>query len=191
MHPRVQVCLLPLSPPAMCSHCLAWASTGTASELTEKSWVSAMLVPFSSSPQNQDSPALAHVEEVPAEASALQLPLLSCTRDPLASPSQSPWAAGSQLGTSCHQCPSLCGTRTLHKEQWMAGDALWPPADQVLYKSDWTKSFVLLPHAMQSPRCSHCHLQTQLLPCARGATFREKPKLAWRNETATISCCLS
>lgn len=192
MHPRVQVCLLPTSPPAMFSHCLAWANTGTASELTEKSSVSAMLVPFSSSPGNQDSPALAQAEEVPAEASSPAIAFAELYKRPLGIAQPKPM--GSRF-SAWHQLPSmpqtvgpghftrsvlLLGLRKASREQkqqdqdtkqsckqrherfashsplplllpqypgtgdgshwqWMAGAAPWPSADQVLYKSDWTR----------------------------------------------------
>lgn len=61
--PRVQVYLLPPSPPATGSHRLAWANAGTVPQLTEKSWFSAMLVPHTSSPPSPDSPLLARAEE--------------------------------------------------------------------------------------------------------------------------------
>lgn len=211
MHPRVQVCLLPLSPPAMFSHCLAWANTGTASELTEKSSVSAMLVPFSSSPGNQDSPALAQAEEVPAEASSPAIAFAELYKRPLGIAQPKPM--GSRF-SAWHKLPSmpqtvgpghftrsvlLLGLRKASREQKQQDQDTKQSCKQrhmrdshliLLFLfffhstlglgmaatgSGWqelhhghllTKSctkvtgpgFVLLPCAMQSPRCSHCHL---------------------------------
>lgn len=151
---------MPAATPSSCHvlYCLVWADTGTASQLTEKSWVSAMLFPFSNAPWNQDSPALAYAEQVPAEASSPPaLALLSCTRDPLALPSQSPRAASSQLGTSCHQCPSLC--RTLLKE----GPAAEPEESQERAETERPRHETVLPTETRERFTSHSPLLLPLL----------------------------